>query len=176
MECHGIYGIVLRPVILSQSLPVSPGRSCPVRWESCWMKASSWSVKPEGPRLQPSSGWRMGRSSMIRGAWSSGSAATRGRKQKSFGDFTLWERCYGNFCYGDDVILVFSISEDGSTLTLNGAHTSDSGKYTCVATNPAGEEDRIFNLNVYGKFIGFYFLLFLLHFNEHYILKCWTCI
>lgn len=26
------------------------------------------------------------------------------------------------------------------------------GKYTCVATNPAGEEDRIFNLNVYGKY------------------------
>lgn len=97
---------------------------------------------------------------MIRGARSSGSAATRGRKQKSFWDFPLWEQCYGNFCYGDDVILVFSISEDGSTLTLNGAHTSDSGKYTCVATNPAGEEDRIFNLNVYGKFIGFYFLYF----------------
>lgn len=55
------------------------------------------------------------------------------------------------------MILVFSISEDGSTLTLNGAHTSDSGKYTCVATNPAGEEDRIFNLNVYGEFVGFYF-------------------
>ncbi|XP_036375886.1 hemicentin-1 [Megalops cyprinoides] len=41
------------------------------------------------------------------------------------------------------------ISPDGSTLTLTGAHTSDSGKYTCVATNAAGEEDRIFNLNVY---------------------------
>lgn len=56
------------------------------------------------------------------------------------------------------MILVFSISEDGSTLTLNGAHTSDSGKYTCVATNPAGEEDRIFNLNVYGEFVGFSFI------------------
>ncbi|XP_075872115.1 hemicentin-1 isoform X2 [Nelusetta ayraudi] len=42
-----------------------------------------------------------------------------------------------------------SISPDGGTLTLNGAQTSDSGKYTCVASNPAGEEDRIFNLNVY---------------------------
>ncbi|CAB1323870.1 unnamed protein product, partial [Coregonus sp. 'balchen'] len=41
------------------------------------------------------------------------------------------------------------ISPDGSTLTVSGAHTSDSGKYTCVATNKAGEEDRIFNLNVY---------------------------
>ncbi|XP_019904855.2 hemicentin-1 isoform X2 [Esox lucius] len=41
------------------------------------------------------------------------------------------------------------ISPDGSTLTLSGAQTSDSGKYTCVASNRAGEEDRIFNLNVY---------------------------
>ncbi|XP_073667498.1 hemicentin-1 isoform X2 [Paramisgurnus dabryanus] len=41
------------------------------------------------------------------------------------------------------------ISPDGSTLTVTALHTSDSGKYTCVATNQAGEEDRIFNLNVY---------------------------
>lgn len=37
----------------------------------------------------------------------------------------------------------------GSTLNIHGALASDAGKYTCVATNPAGEEDRIFNLNVY---------------------------
>ncbi|XP_034035488.1 hemicentin-1 [Thalassophryne amazonica] len=43
----------------------------------------------------------------------------------------------------------FRISPDGSTLTVAAAHTTDSGKYTCVATNAAGEEDRIFNLNVY---------------------------
>ncbi|XP_070688049.1 hemicentin-1 [Pempheris klunzingeri] len=41
------------------------------------------------------------------------------------------------------------ISPDRSTLTVTRAHTTDSGKYTCVATNTAGEEDRIFNLNVY---------------------------
>ncbi|KAK5869646.1 hypothetical protein PBY51_024348 [Eleginops maclovinus] len=41
------------------------------------------------------------------------------------------------------------ISPDGSTLTVTEANTPDSGKYTCVATNTAGEEDRIFNLNVY---------------------------
>ncbi|XP_035509461.1 hemicentin-1 [Morone saxatilis] len=41
------------------------------------------------------------------------------------------------------------ISPDGSTLTVTGAQTTDSGKYTCVATSTAGEEDRIFNLNVY---------------------------
>ncbi|XP_047673954.1 hemicentin-1 isoform X2 [Tachysurus fulvidraco] len=41
------------------------------------------------------------------------------------------------------------ISPDGSTLTVTATHTTDGGKYTCVATNQAGEEDRIFNLNVY---------------------------
>ncbi|XP_011902754.1 PREDICTED: hemicentin-1 isoform X2 [Cercocebus atys] len=41
------------------------------------------------------------------------------------------------------------VSANGSTLNIYGALTSDTGKYTCVATNPAGEEDRIFNLNVF---------------------------
>uniref|UniRef100_A0A8B9ZBH1 Hemicentin 1 n=1 Tax=Anas platyrhynchos TaxID=8839 RepID=A0A8B9ZBH1_ANAPL len=41
------------------------------------------------------------------------------------------------------------VTPDGSTLTIFRALTSDTGKYTCVATNPAGEEDQIFNLNVY---------------------------
>ncbi|XP_064928861.1 hemicentin-1 isoform X2 [Columba livia] len=41
------------------------------------------------------------------------------------------------------------ITPDGSTLNIASALGSDTGKYTCVATNPAGEEDRIFNLNVY---------------------------
>ncbi|NXY61032.1 HMCN1 protein, partial [Callaeas wilsoni] len=41
------------------------------------------------------------------------------------------------------------VTADGSTLNISRALTSDTGKYTCVATNPAGEEDRIFNLNVY---------------------------
>ncbi|XP_010851375.1 PREDICTED: hemicentin-1 isoform X2 [Bison bison bison] len=41
------------------------------------------------------------------------------------------------------------VAVDGSTLNIYRALPSDMGKYTCVATNPAGEEDRIFNLNVY---------------------------
>ncbi|XP_028301363.1 hemicentin-1 isoform X2 [Gouania willdenowi] len=41
------------------------------------------------------------------------------------------------------------ISPDGSTLTLSRAEPTHNGKYTCVATNAAGEEDRIYNLNVY---------------------------
>lgn len=43
------------------------------------------------------------------------------------------------------------ISPDGTTLTVFGAHATDGGTYACVATNAAGEEDRIFNLNVYGE-------------------------
>ncbi|XP_048833472.1 hemicentin-1 isoform X1 [Brienomyrus brachyistius] len=41
------------------------------------------------------------------------------------------------------------ISPDGSTLSIIRALTGDSGKYTCVASSAAGEEDRIFSLNVY---------------------------
>uniref|UniRef100_A0A8D2B9D0 Hemicentin-1 n=1 Tax=Sciurus vulgaris TaxID=55149 RepID=A0A8D2B9D0_SCIVU len=41
------------------------------------------------------------------------------------------------------------VTANGSMLNIYGALTSDMGKYTCVATNSAGEEDRIFNLNVY---------------------------
>lgn len=49
------------------------------------------------------------------------------------------------------MMMMIRISHDGTTLTVFGAHTTDGGKYTCVATNTAGEEDRIFNLNVYGE-------------------------
>lgn len=44
------------------------------------------------------------------------------------------------------------VAPDGSTLKIFKALTSDRGKYTCVATNPAGEEDQIFSLSVYGEF------------------------
>lgn len=46
---------------------------------------------------------------------------------------------------------LFSLAPDGSLLNVFGALSSDAGKYTCVATNPAGEEDQVFNVNVYGK-------------------------
>ncbi|XP_060630493.2 hemicentin-1 isoform X1 [Anolis sagrei] len=42
-----------------------------------------------------------------------------------------------------------SMTPDGSLLSISGALASDIGKYTCVATNLAGEEDKIFNVNVY---------------------------
>lgn len=48
-------------------------------------------------------------------------------------------------------MMMFRVSPDGSTLTVVATRTTAGGKYTCVATNTAGEEDRIFNLNVYGK-------------------------
>ncbi|XP_047376654.1 hemicentin-1 isoform X1 [Sciurus carolinensis] len=41
------------------------------------------------------------------------------------------------------------VTANGSVLNIYGTLTSDMGKYTCVATNSAGEEDRIFNLNVF---------------------------
>ena len=53
-------------------------------------------------------------------------------------------------------IFTLRVSPDGSTLTVTRAQPADSGKYTCVATNAAGEEDRIFNLNVYGACDSFF--------------------
>uniref|UniRef100_A0A3Q2CT39 Hemicentin-1 n=1 Tax=Cyprinodon variegatus TaxID=28743 RepID=A0A3Q2CT39_CYPVA len=41
------------------------------------------------------------------------------------------------------------VSPDGKTLIVTQADPAISGKYTCVATNAAGEEGRIFNLHVY---------------------------
>ncbi|XP_028823701.1 hemicentin-1 isoform X1 [Denticeps clupeoides] len=41
------------------------------------------------------------------------------------------------------------ISPDRSTVTVIRSQLSDAGKYTCVAINPAGEEDRIFNLHIH---------------------------
>eukprot|EP00079_Xenopus_tropicalis_P024320 XP_012816895.1 PREDICTED: hemicentin-1 [Xenopus tropicalis] len=45
--------------------------------------------------------------------------------------------------------LGINITSDGEILTISKTQTSDMGKYTCVATNPAGEDDRIFNVNVF---------------------------
>ncbi|XP_063154493.1 hemicentin-1 [Candoia aspera] len=42
-----------------------------------------------------------------------------------------------------------SLTPNGSLLNIFGALASDGGKYTCAATNPAGEEDRIFSVNIY---------------------------
>ncbi|KAM8931068.1 hemicentin-1 [Pelodytes ibericus] len=42
-----------------------------------------------------------------------------------------------------------SVTLDGQVLTISNISTTDVGKYTCVATNSAGEDDRIFNVNVH---------------------------
>uniref|UniRef100_A0A8B9SME3 Hemicentin 1 n=1 Tax=Anas platyrhynchos TaxID=8839 RepID=A0A8B9SME3_ANAPL len=55
----------------------------------------------------------------------------------------------GKTVASDDLQRIRQVKINGSTLTIFRALTSDTGKYTCVATNPAGEEDQIFNLNVY---------------------------
>lgn len=64
------------------------------------------------------------------------------------------------------MVMMSRISPDGTTLTVHGAHTTDGGKYTCVATNTAGEEDRIFNLNVYGEMIFISARFFFLDFHD----------
>ncbi|XP_067825529.1 hemicentin-1-like [Heptranchias perlo] len=42
----------------------------------------------------------------------------------------------------------FRLSSDGSSLGIKGILASDVGRYTCVAQNPAGEEMKMFILNV----------------------------
>ncbi|XP_075038771.1 hemicentin-1 [Mixophyes fleayi] len=37
----------------------------------------------------------------------------------------------------------------GEILSILNVQAADMGKYTCVATNPAGEDDRVFNLNIH---------------------------
>lgn len=40
---------------------------------------------------------------------------------------------------------------DGSSLVLKGLRAGDSGAYTCVAHNPAGEDARLHTVNVLGE-------------------------
>ncbi|XP_073439014.1 hemicentin-1 [Dendrobates tinctorius] len=40
-------------------------------------------------------------------------------------------------------------SLNGEVLTITSAQTTDMGKYTCIATNAVGEDDRIFTVNVH---------------------------
>ena len=43
------------------------------------------------------------------------------------------------------------MSEDGKELTITAAEIDDTGTYTCIAWNIAGEAEKNFELDVQGK-------------------------
>lgn len=58
-------------------------------------------------------------------------------------------------------LLLPQVLSAGRVLSLSSAQISDTGTYTCVAINPGGEQQREYELKVYGEkiIIGlFYFL------------------
>ena len=46
--------------------------------------------------------------------------------------------------------LRYTVTEDGSLL-LHGAQVTDTGSYLCMATNPAGTQQRRVDLQVHGE-------------------------
>ena len=55
---------------------------------------------------------------------------------------------------GKRVECVYSVTPDGSFLTLLRLSKEDSGTYTCLAVSPAGQESRLYTLFVLGQFYG----------------------
>ena len=45
----------------------------------------------------------------------------------------------------------YSVSEDGKELTITTAEIEDTGSYTCIAENIAGETEKTFDLDVQGN-------------------------
>ena len=57
---------------------------------------------------------------------------------------------HGGVC-SECAVLVLQVLSGGRVLALTSAQISDTGKYTCVAVNAAGESQRDIDLRVYGK-------------------------
>lgn len=53
--------------------------------------------------------------------------------------------------YTECGVLLLQVLSGGRVLALTSAQISDTGKYTCVAVNAAGESQRDIDLRVYGE-------------------------
>lgn len=47
-----------------------------------------------------------------------------------------------------------SIIANGRIVQIKHAQVSDTGRYTCVATNLAGEDEKDFDVNIQGELVG----------------------
>lgn len=47
-----------------------------------------------------------------------------------------------------------SITANGGIVQIKHAQVSDTGRYTCVATNVAGEDEKDFDVNIQGELGG----------------------
>lgn len=59
--------------------------------------------------------------------------------------------------YTECGVLLLQVLSGGRVLALTSAQISDTGKYTCVAVNAAGESQRDIDLRVYGEIFWLFF-------------------
>lgn len=62
-------------------------------------------------------------------------------------------------------VLMSQVLSGGRVLSFSSALVSDTGRYTCVAVNAGGEQQREYDLRVYGEFLSIYIMF--LYIKEH---------